>query len=54
MSKLEDKPGNCPPVVGPGPCIIVCRTDDDCKTNLKCCMTGCGGRTCQGKLKSSS
>jgi len=38
-------PGVCPPVNGPGPCIVTCENDNRCPIGFKCCGNGCG-RAC--------
>lgn len=44
------RPGVCPPINGPGPCVITCENDDKCALGFKCCGNGCG-RTCVNVTK---
>nr|XP_028591508.1 waprin-Phi1-like isoform X1 [Podarcis muralis]XP_028591509.1 waprin-Phi1-like isoform X2 [Podarcis muralis] len=36
------RPGQCPPIKGPGTCAISCQSDESCGPGSKCCSTGCG------------
>lgn len=51
-TKSDDKPGNCLPWNGPGPCLKNCVKDSDCTGNKKCCSIGCG-RLCQDPCSKS-
>lgn len=40
------KPGFCPRPEGLGICAFTCSSDSECRDNLKCCQTACGGTSC--------
>ncbi|XP_055022120.1 WAP four-disulfide core domain protein 2-like [Boleophthalmus pectinirostris] len=46
----KPKPGSCPKPKGFVDCTHTCKSDQDCKDNLKCCSNRCG-RTCQKPVK---
>lgn len=44
--QILSKPGDCPPPIQYDVCFNKCYNDVDCRGNMKCCSTSCGGSVC--------
>lgn len=45
-AQYSPKAGDCPPAAQYDVCRSNCYADEQCRGNLKCCSTSCGGTVC--------